>query len=384
MLLPSVYVLCKWLAVEIRQDFSVASSLLSHSSLSFQPYGLLKLRGDPPIADQLLSLIELANIELLISADISGMNMVLEWSVDIDACIKNCTTVNIFLNTNLPPSDLSYGGGPYNDKMPIDPIFMSNGSYIANNRIQLINATPYVPTELNVSSFTPLYRYAPGLKDYSCTGLVCYPFDRYYTQIPTSTEDASMNKSTSLAIIIRDFLSGLEIKMPMWWEDRVSVVLQRTTIVIAYCLVITITFWIITLMISLIMITTVVFGFRQRNEIIVVPIGTVFAFIQLRSSMPGAPAEFGCVLDIFGLLPCIVLLSISAIGMVGIYLFADPDDPSQKLSENALRYVILHIWNTSKDWVWRARFRIMIARQIWRAPYNFEMPVMNTAHESRA
>ncbi len=41
------------------------------------------------------------------------------------------------------------------------------------------------------------------------------------------------------------------------------------------------------------MIMTVGFGFQQRNEIVVVPIGVVFAFIQLRSTMPGAPDGFG-------------------------------------------------------------------------------------------
>ncbi len=46
-------------------------------------------------------------------------------------------------------------------------------------------------------------------------------------------------------------------------------------------------------MICLIMITTVVFGYRQRNKIVVVPIGTVFAFTQLWSTMPGAPDGFG-------------------------------------------------------------------------------------------
>ncbi len=46
-------------------------------------------------------------------------------------------------------------------------------------------------------------------------------------------------------------------------------------------------------MICLVMIATVVFGFRQRNEIFVVPIGTVFAFTELRSTMPGAPEGFG-------------------------------------------------------------------------------------------
>ncbi|KAK0492502.1 hypothetical protein EDD18DRAFT_1108887 [Armillaria luteobubalina] len=83
----------------------------------------------------------------------------------------------------------------------------------------------------------------------------------------------------------------------------------------------------ITLMICLIMIATVFFGFRQRNEIIVVPIGTVFAFTQLRTSMPGAPEGF----DFAGILPCLVLLSISSIAMIGMYLFDNPDNPSRKV-----------------------------------------------------
>ncbi len=52
----------------------------------------------------------------------------------------------------------------------------------------------------------------------------------------------------------------------------------------------------IALMIYLIMIAVVFFGFRQLNEIIVVSIGTGFALTQLRSSMPGAPEGFGMLL----------------------------------------------------------------------------------------
>ncbi|PBK68470.1 hypothetical protein ARMSODRAFT_1019604 [Armillaria solidipes] len=83
-------------------------------------------------------------------------------------------------------------------------------------------------------------------------------------------------------------------------------------------------------MICLLMIATVVFGFRQRNEIVVIPVGTVFSFTQLRSSMPGAPEGFGDILEFAGLLLCLVLLSISAMAMVGIYLFANPDHPSHR------------------------------------------------------
>lgn len=41
------------------------------------------------------------------------------------------------------------------------------------------------------------------------------------------------------------------------------------------------------------MITSVFFGFRQRSEVMVIPVATLFAFTQLRQSMPGAPPGFG-------------------------------------------------------------------------------------------
>lgn len=49
----------------------------------------------------------------------------------------------------------------------------------------------------------------------------------------------------------------------------------------------------ITLVLIVLIITSVFFGFRQRAEILVAPVATVFAFTQLRASMPGAPAGFG-------------------------------------------------------------------------------------------
>ncbi|KAK0493835.1 hypothetical protein EDD18DRAFT_1333516 [Armillaria luteobubalina] len=131
-----------------------------------------------------------------------------------------------------------------------------------------------------------------------------YPFDRYSTTVYVFAVDASTNdlivvniKSTTALVSASP--SGLHI----------------------------VTWWMITLMICLIMIATVFFGFRQRNEIIVVPIGTVFAFTQLQTSMPGAPEGF----DFAGILPCLVLLSISSIAMIGMYLFDNPDNPSRKV-----------------------------------------------------
>jgi hypothetical protein len=49
----------------------------------------------------------------------------------------------------------------------------------------------------------------------------------------------------------------------------------------------------ITIILLLVMITTVFFGFKQRGEVLLIPVATLFAFTQLRQTMPGAPDGFG-------------------------------------------------------------------------------------------
>ncbi|KAK0191832.1 hypothetical protein F5146DRAFT_1135509 [Armillaria mellea] len=134
------------------------------------------------------------------------------------------------------------------------------------------------------------------------------------------------------------------------------------------------------------MIATVFFHFRQQNEIVVVPIGTVFAFTQLQASMSGAPEGFGDFLA-QTLLDSYHASSFYQSLMVGVYLFADPNDPTHRAFnwnelKSELGSYLQHIWKPIKEWVQDAQFCIMIARQIQRAPYNFEIPLMNTTHSN--
>ena len=55
----------------------------------------------------------------------------------------------------------------------------------------------------------------------------------------------------------------------------------------------------ITIILMLVMISTVFFNFKQRAEVLVVPVATLFAFTQLRASLPGAPAGFGTSIFFF-------------------------------------------------------------------------------------
>ncbi len=90
--------------------------------------------------------------------------------------------------------------------------------------------------------------------------------------------------------------------------------------------------------------------------------------------------------------------------MVGIYLFADPDDPSRRtftwnelgmfslcadqmrlndLAEKALLHYSKRISTTCKECVWRARFCILKARWIWRrTPQKVEISFVNTASKN--
>ncbi|PBK88191.1 hypothetical protein ARMGADRAFT_1084841 [Armillaria gallica] len=262
----------------------------------------------------------------VVSADILQTTMVTEWSIIWDTCVNpdsnnNCTAVNIFFDTIFSPSDPRHDNGPYSNNRPTNPIFLWNTTYFGRGLANFDSNSLTFRAELTI--FTDDVSY-----------LSAYPFDSYYSDIVVFAQDVSTNDSVSVDLstshgLITTSLSGIKtttdaVEYSLRWPTDESVFLQglqgamhiymnlqRSPLVIAYCLIITITFWMITLVICLIMIATVFFGFRQRNKIVVVPIGTVFTFTQLRASMPGAPDGFGDVLDFTGLLPCFVLLLIS-------------------------------------------------------------------------
>ncbi|SJL16589.1 uncharacterized protein ARMOST_20115 [Armillaria ostoyae] len=280
--------------------------------------------------------------------------MTVEWHIDDDNCDHNCTEVDIFFDANLSPSD-SQDHGPYNSNKPNTPTF-------------IWNATNWLmgPHDYDPRNNFPIFRTNLITLESGHASLVYYPFDRhailfatfswsdvtyprcasYNAQIFAFAQDRSTNESVSLVLASASALfPGLKITVDVPTDDPayleevkpgnrvmdVIVTIERSTLVIVYCLVITLTIWLVTLMICCIMIATVMFSFRQRNEIVVVPVATVFAFTQLRSSMPGAPGGFGDILGIFCWTTSMPCPSIGfPVTMVGIYLFVNPDDPARR------------------------------------------------------
>ncbi|KAK0493695.1 hypothetical protein EDD18DRAFT_1356151 [Armillaria luteobubalina] len=330
----------------------------------------------------------------LISADLKQGAVVLEWSIVNDTCYDvdfNCTNANIYFSANLLQQSNIYmnSSNPSNNNPPADPTFIWN---ITADQYEPYSDIPIFQTVAAI--FNPFNDGSSSNKghpiSHSHTSNVYYPFDHYTAAVFCFAEDATTNGPVNLHLnstsgLIQYVISGyslLHIKIgsrglkitPEPFFDSsdfdggniaefilVDIFLQRSTLVIWYCLVITITFCQCDFMprkvdlmnfslnqglspsLCLLMIMTVGFGFQQRNEIVVVPAAIVFAFIQLRSTMPGAPDGFGDILDFLGVLPCLVLLSICAVTMVGIYLFTDPDEGSrEKLTWPGLVQALRH------------------------------------------
>ncbi|KAK0477784.1 hypothetical protein IW261DRAFT_1420635 [Armillaria novae-zelandiae] len=211
-------------------------------ALRLHPGGELSYVRDP-VSDGLNRAVYLHAVA--ITADISRTTTLVDRDIVMDTCVtSNCTEVNIFFDTDLFP-DAKHEDSSYSNNKPTNPIFVWNVTDL-NIGMDAYLSRDNDPTFLTELIIYPEYDYTQHALDRSHASLVYYPFDR----MPSSTLLSSPTFSMGL----------------------------------------------VTLMICLIMIATVVFGFRQRNEIVVVPIGTVFAFNQLRSSMPGAPDGFGDIL----------------------------------------------------------------------------------------
>ncbi|KAK0229570.1 hypothetical protein EDD85DRAFT_939848 [Armillaria nabsnona] len=277
----------------------------------------------------------------LISADLKNGQAVLDWTIVDDTCVgtslDNCTTINIYFSANLLRQSDMNRSEPSSSNKPTKPTFVWNITEYENDYysdfpvFQTVSAIFY---HLNIDDSESHWNHPIHQ---SHTSDVYYPFDRYAAGVFGFAEDASTDapvklhlKDTSGLIGQIQISSGFKIRAivtPQMSGDipeliLIGIYLQRGTLIKCYCIIITIIFC---------------FGFRQKNEIVVVPIGTVFAFTQLRSTMPGAPDGFGDILDFVGVLPCLVLLSICAITMVGICIFTDPaKDSREQLTWSAL------------------------------------------------
>ncbi|KAJ2919612.1 hypothetical protein MD484_g799, partial [Candolleomyces efflorescens] len=235
---------------------------------------------------------------VLISADPKAGSMKVDWRIlgeknsqcDADN-LGACTEVSVFFDT--ADGTHSTQEEILSSDRPTRPLFKFNATAFA-----IGDLTARVPTfRTQLALFSP---------EFDQSSLLFYPFDSYLAEIIFFAEEEATNATVGVEIArTRGIAVGLEthfghrgsITIPPGLVEA-TITLSRSRLVKVYCIVATVAVWFITLILVLVMITTVFFGFKQRGEVLLVPVATLFAFTQLRQSMPGAPDGFG---DIMGM-----------------------------------------------------------------------------------
>ncbi|KAF8962098.1 hypothetical protein BDZ97DRAFT_1663391 [Flammula alnicola] len=269
---------------------------------------------------------------VLVSADPMQSMMTFDWTIlseENSQCtptaLDQCSDVNIFFDNNLlvdtDPSAMR------TSDPPSVPLFRHNATGAILNDITA--NTPTFRTELQL--------FSPGNHESS---LIYYPFDM---SIFVFAQDAKTNNSVGIKLSsTRGIAVGFKtnaidypgVFIPAGMLD-IFVTLQRGNLIRAFCVIATIAVWLITLVLLLLMFTCVVFGFRQRSEVLIVPVATVFAFTQLRGSMHQQKSH-RLEQYFVGLLPCLAFLSISAALTLAAFILTDPTDKPHALSWNLL------------------------------------------------
>ncbi|OBZ67164.1 hypothetical protein A0H81_12816 [Grifola frondosa] len=119
-------------------------------------------------------------------------------------------------------------------------------------------------------------------------------------------EEANNNNSVSIAIVKTTGIAvGFNAQLQNISDvDNFGTVVKnvevtRGPVVRLYALFIVLVIWLVTLTFMATCVVNVFFGKGISSGVLVLPMGTLFAFTQLRSTLPGAPDGFGAIIGEF-------------------------------------------------------------------------------------
>ncbi|KZT72093.1 hypothetical protein DAEQUDRAFT_755306 [Daedalea quercina L-15889] len=271
----------------------------------------------------------------LVSVDSDSQSITLDWFLyyycpdGSTPSTAECPDVDIYFDQNLL-SGQSTSTSTANNEKPI-PIFTINATdyqgYNASSHPDYRVSSPQFRTQVDMTNFY-----------YGGRSAQAYPFDKYTCTLAFFAQSISDNSTVPLGIgttngIAVGFNAKLDTNTSGLADYDVSIknlVVTRGQVIRMYALLIVIAIWMITITFIMACIVSVFFGKGVRGDVLVLPVATLFAFTQLRGTMPGAPSGFGADIDFVGILPCLALLTFSSVLTSAVFLFRNPEDDSPR------------------------------------------------------
>ncbi|KAF8509084.1 hypothetical protein JB92DRAFT_546965 [Gautieria morchelliformis] len=278
----------------------------------------------------------------LLSLDPTTQSMTMDWDIGYFCGVNvmegpnlTCSDVDIYFDQNLlqpspgPPI-------PTND-VPTSPIFHINGTvWNRGNDTQFSDSATTLAQLGNTPSFRTPISLFPRRTDngrFERT-LQAYPFDRYTAVIFVFAIDNRSNEAIGITLGQVDGIApGFSVTVSDSDSENdgvivLDLIITRALGVQLYAISIIIAIWLITLTLLVATVSCVILGRGLAKEVLVTPVATLFAFVQLRGTFPGAPTGFGATIDFMGILPCLGILSFCSVLMIGVFLFRhDPEQP---------------------------------------------------------
>ncbi|KAI8993081.1 hypothetical protein BD414DRAFT_514125 [Trametes punicea] len=257
----------------------------------------------------------------LVDIDPIGQEMTLDWNINYDCDPIGCPDVNVFFDANTLRST-SFGSQMPSNVKP-DPIFTINGGNVLAAR----NNSDRRPSSLTFRTDVAITN-GPTQRT-----LQSYPYDKYITRLVFFAEQVATNESVSIAIVDTTGIAvGFNAQLQNITEipDDFGTVTKnievtRGAVVRVYAIFVVLVVWFVTLTFMATCVMNVFFGKGISAGVLVLPVGTLFAFTQLRSTLPGAPEGFGAIIDFLGILPCLAILTFCSVCMTAVFLWRDPE-----------------------------------------------------------
>ncbi|EMD37348.1 hypothetical protein CERSUDRAFT_114025 [Gelatoporia subvermispora B] len=267
----------------------------------------------------------------LVNIDPSMQVMTLDWQIDgvsklhgLVDCVEDpsCPDVNLYFDQNL----LATTSFPASNIIGPRPVFTLNGT----NWLSLNKSTDERPNTARFRTDVLIFNAGPERTVQS------YPFDKYNAKLAMFAMTIPDNQTVGIFV---GSTSGIAVGYNAELTDSgvtpdnmtyiKDIEITRGLVIRIYAIFIVIAIWMVTLTFVVAGVAVVVLGKGIRAEVLVLPIATLFAFTQLRGTLPGAPTGFGADIDFVGILPCLALLTLCSVFMTAIFLFRNPEQNSK-------------------------------------------------------
>ncbi|KAG8830521.1 hypothetical protein FRC18_007934 [Serendipita sp. 400] len=280
----------------------------------------------------------------LLDVNIGARTLSMEWYIlPNDTFCSSPQMVDIYLDRNLLDSSspgLGNDDSTVSNTVLQSPTFSLNGTEWCTNRGH--------PHE-NVVRFRSIWKLNDEFGATKARGSpLYYPYDEYFAQVYMYAVNPTTNASVGLSVeqtwgVVMDLDISLDKGHPINTMDGglfYVLDISRSRAVKLAVLILVISCWAASVAFLAISIACFIYKSEEiLKDVLVLPIAALFSFLQVRSVMPGSPPTFGTMIDFFGILPNLIIISFSSVVVLFVVLYrrsrmedtpAPAEDPPEK------------------------------------------------------